>query len=77
MQDQLAAVDNIKYDGVWLGSFIPGDTNIVEVSFTWQRRWRIAATGAEETAQGTALFRLEKLNDQWLLQEIRERNPLF
>ena len=37
----------------------------------------IAATGVEERAQGTALFRLEKLKDQWLLQEIRDRNPLF
>ena len=78
VQDQLAAVDNIKYDGVWVGSFVPGDTdNVVEVSFTWQRRWRVAATGVEESAQGTALFRLEKLNGQWLLQEIRDRNPLF
>ncbi len=78
VQDQLAAVDNIKFDGVWLGSFVPGDTdNVVEASFTWQRRWRLAATGAEEAAQGTALFRLEKSKDQWLLQEIREASPFF
>jgi hypothetical protein len=77
VQDQLAKVDNIKFEGVWLGSFVPGDADNVEVSFTWQRRWRVAATGAEERAQGTALFRLEKSSGQWLLQEIRDRNPLF
>ena len=49
--------------------------NTLEVTFRWQRRWRVYATGAEETAQGTALFRLEKSGDQWLLQKVREASP--
>lgn len=71
-----ARVDDIKYEGVYATSFVPGD-NTLEVTFRWQRRWRVQATGAEETAQGTALFRLEKSGDQWLLQEVRQDNPLF
>ena len=71
---QFARVDNIKYEGVYASSFVPGD-NTMEVTFRWQRRWRVYATGAEETAQGTAVFRLEKSGDQWLLQEVREAGP--
>lgn len=67
-------VDAIKYEGVYAASFVPGD-NTLEVTFRWQRRWRVQATGAEETAQGTALFRLEKSGDQWLLVEVRETSP--
>ncbi|MBI4179179.1 hypothetical protein HY522_07145, partial [bacterium] len=69
-------VDAIKYEGVWASSFVPGD-NVLEITFRWQRRWRVYATGAEETATGVALFRLEKAGDKWLLQEIRETSPLF
>jgi len=69
-------VDTIKYEGVWASTFVPGD-NVLEITFRWQRRWRVYATGAEETAAGIALFRLEKAGNQWLLQEIRETSPLF
>jgi len=69
-------VDAIKYEGVWASIFVPGD-NVLEITFRWQRRWRVYATGAEETATGVALFRLEKAGDKWLLQEIRETSPLF
>jgi len=69
-------VDAIKYEGVWASTVVPGD-NVLEITFRWQRRWRVYATGAEETATGIALFRLEKSADKWLLQEIRETNPLF
>ena len=69
-------VDAIKYEGVWASGFVPGD-NVIELTFRWQRRWRVYATGAEESATGVALFRLEKSGDKWLLQEIRETSPLF
>lgn len=42
-------VDAIKYEGVWASTFVPGD-NVIEITFRWQRRWRVYATGAEETA---------------------------
>lgn len=69
-------VDAIKYEGVWASSYIPTETTI-EITFRWQRRWRVYATGAEETATGVALFRLEKSNNTWLLQEVRETTPFF
>ena len=69
-------VDAITYEGVWASTFVPGD-NVLEITFRWQRRWRVYATGAEETATGVALFRLEKSGDKWLIQEIRETSPLF
>lgn len=69
-------VDAIKYEGVWASTFVPGD-NVLEITFRWQRRWRVYATGAEETATGVALFRLEKSGDKWLIQEIRETSPFF
>ncbi len=69
-------VDAIKYEGVWASSFVPGD-NVLEITFRWQRRWRVYATGAEETATGVAVFRLEKSADKWLLQEVRETSPFF
>ena len=69
-------VDAIKYEGVWASSFVPGE-NTIELTFRWQRRWRVYATGVEETATGIALFRLEKAGDKWLLLEVREISPLF
>ena len=73
---QFDRVDNIRYDGVWVNNFVPGDA-ASEVTFRWQRRWLVYATGAEETTTGVALFRLEKSSGQWLLQEIREISPFF
>ena len=76
IQNQLNMVDTIKYDGVWISRTVPVEGG-AEVTFLWQRRLRVTATGAEERQTGTALFRLEKSGDLFLLQEIREANPFF
>lgn len=66
----------VKFELVSVTGFVP-DRGVMEVSFTWQRRRRVFATGAEEMKAGAALFRLERSGEKWLLQEIRKDNPLF
>lgn len=69
-------VDAVKYETVSvLNSIADGD--ILEVTFIWQRRRRVYATGAEETATGIGVFRLDKTAGKRTLQEIRRTNPLF
>ncbi|MBI5594739.1 MAG: nuclear transport factor 2 family protein [Elusimicrobia bacterium] len=69
-------VDAVKYETVSVLSFI-ADGDILEVTFVWQRRRRVYATGAEETVTGIAVFRLDKVGGKRMLQEIRRTNPLF
>ena len=74
IQNQLNLVDTIKYDGVWISRTVPGEGG-AEVTFLWQRRRRVTATGLEERQTGTAIFRLEKSGETWLLQEVRGDSP--
>lgn len=69
-------VDAVKYETVSVINSI-ADGDILEVTFIWQRRRRLFATGAEETATGIGLFRLDKVGGKRMLQEIRRTNPLF